>query len=134
MAIKVRVMNTGEEKIVDSSEKLYVGPRRHHTFSLEFIRATIYLQYVFHKVDPSPFIKWFEDFDRDANPEKELKIWLHLAKCFEKLTKKSTDINKDKQTYKVLLSFSTGMTPEEVSVSKDITLTKKEIKQIYDSF
>jgi hypothetical protein len=132
--IKVKDLNTGEIYNVNP-KKLVPSPRKHNKFSVEFIRATIYLHQLFFNVSPSPLMKWFEDFDRDSNPEKELHIWLYIAEIYKALTQDHPDdTNINKQIFTILVKISTGMKPKEIIKSQEFrnyTITKEKVERIY---
>lgn len=40
------------------------------------------LQQTFAEVDPTPLAKWVEDFKRDVDPERELRIYEAMAQAY----------------------------------------------------
>ncbi|MFC1686205.1 hypothetical protein ACFLZZ_04275 [Nanoarchaeota archaeon] len=116
-----------------SAKDLVKHPKRNHEFSKEFIKTTKYLHKTFNEVSPSTLKKWLDDFDRDANPEKELAIWLHIAKVYEKLIKVFPK-NKRTGIFQLLLQISSGMTYQnlvEDGLISQINISEKDIKAIY---
>ena len=122
-------------KLVNINE-LQQGPKRKHKFSKDFMEATKYLQKTFYEVSPSPLKKWVDDFSRDANPEKELVIWLHVANKYNYY--KNLIPNKlpcRKVLFAILLLRSMGMDKKNIiSQVKPSHLTKKVVNEIIETF
>lgn len=107
-----------------------------HKFSTEFVRATIYLYHMFHELDKSPLIAWFEDFDKEQDPEKALETWLRMADTYQLLKQEEPkNIEKHKRIYKLLVILSEGISLEEVLTPPNETgLSEKDIIKIYNTF
>lgn len=115
-----------------NKDKILTG----HKYSTEFVRATIYLYHMFNEIEKSPLIAWFEDFDKEKDPEKALETWMQMADSFQ-LLKQEEPKNKDKhkKTYKVLLDISKGITLEELTTPpNDTGLNEREIVKIYNTY
>lgn len=125
-------------KVNHGKEKTHYQPQRNHKFSVEFVRATIYLYHVFHEIDQAPLIAWFEEFDRSQDPEKELQKWIHMANCFQLLTQEEQkNLEKHKRIYKTLLDISAGITLEKILSHPDFNqkgLSEQEVQKIYDTY
>ena len=122
-------------KTSQNKTKIHTLPGN-HKFSTEFIRATIYLYHMFHELDKSPLIAWFEDFDKEPFPEKTLETWLRMADTYQLLKQEEPkNIEKHKKIYKLLVILSTGITLEEVlTPQNDTGLGEKDIVEIYNTF
>lgn len=107
------------------------GPKRGHEFSEEFKDATRYVQQTLYEVDGSSFEEWMDDFDRDANPERELEIWVRIANTYEEIKKEyPNDLKIKDDIYRTLLFSSMGRDDFVLDQMGEATLPKKDIKQI----
>ena len=94
--------------------KLHVGPIQHESLPAGMERRIAAFQTVFSDVDPAPLEKWIEDFKRDADPEREVRIWEAMARAYSKYTSGSQlPIEKRKELYGLLLAGS-GAPPDDV--------------------
>jgi hypothetical protein len=62
--------------------KLQAGPVRHALLTDSQMERVRRLQQTFADVDPSPLGKWVDDFKRDVNPERELRIYEGMADAY----------------------------------------------------
>ena len=123
------------KKTTKSNHKTHTLPGN-HKFSTEFVRATIYLYHMFHEIEKSPLIAWFEDFDKEPHPEKALETWLRMADTFQLMKQEEPkNIEKHKKIYKLLVILSTGISLEEIlTPPNDTGLSEKDIILVYNTF
>tara|TARA_Y100000310_G_scaffold336568_1_gene421485 strand:- start:803 stop:1222 length:420 start_codon:yes stop_codon:yes gene_type:complete len=137
--MKFKDILTGKIFIKDSSEMdLVAAPKKNRKFSEDFIEKTKYLHKVFNEVSPSTLERWLDDFDRDMNPEKELAIWMHMAKTYEEVIKEfPNELNTRKGIFQVLLNASSGMSAEEIAQDerfKQLNLNENDIFLIWQKY
>lgn len=58
------------------------GSRQSHLTEQQLPRVRR-LQSVLSEVDPSSLEKWTEDFEKDQDPEKEIRIWEAIATAYQ---------------------------------------------------
>lgn len=62
--------------------KLQPGPVRHEQLSAAQMERIKKLQQTFSEVDPMPLEKWVDDFKRDLNPDRELRVYEGMAEAY----------------------------------------------------
>ena len=62
--------------------KLKPGPIRHEQLPLSLVARINYLRVTLDEVHPQSMEKWLDGFQRDANPESEVRWWERLARCY----------------------------------------------------
>lgn len=63
--------------------RLQPGPVRHEQLTAAQLDRIKKLQRTFQEVDPSPLEKWVDDFKRDRDPERELRIYEAMASAYD---------------------------------------------------
>ncbi len=105
-------MAIGDRKRIKDS-KLQEGPIRHTSLALSLVTRIENIASVFEEVDERPKSEWTEDFQRDANPEKEVAIWEAMAAAYTVFQKGRTlTLEAKKEAFHVLLlrSFNDAAT------------------------
>ena len=86
------------------SEEIELGPLLRDTLSPDLEEKIVFVHGVFEEVNPSSLEKWKNDFKRDANPDKEIKIWIAMANAYEAYLKdKDLSLDEKKEVYEILL-------------------------------
>jgi hypothetical protein len=62
--------------------KIFLGPIMHETLSEDFTRRVRAFKAVLAEVEIIPLEKTLDHFRRDHDPEKELRVWEHVAKVY----------------------------------------------------
>ncbi len=62
--------------------KLKPGPVRRDQLSVEQLERIKKLQQTFSEVDPTSLDKWVDDFKRDADPDREIRIYDGMAEAY----------------------------------------------------
>jgi len=85
-------------------------------------------QEILKEVNTIPLEETIENFQRDVNPDKEIKIWEHIAKVYQIINEEHKELNIDKKTdiYNLLLYRS--MMPKE-EIFKQIKLKSLSIEE-----
>lgn len=90
---------------------------------------------VFENVDPTPLAKWIEDFSRDLNPDREIKIWEGMAQPFETFVAKRTlSIQAKKEAFQVVLLRLGASDEETLKHMKPTELSEADIKEILSMY
>ena len=111
------------------------GPIIHENLSADQIAKITHLKKVFEEVDPTPLNKWIEDFSRDHNPDREIKIWEGMAQPFESFAEKRTlSIQAKKEVYQVVLLRSGASDEETLKHMKPTELSEADIREILSMY
>jgi hypothetical protein len=62
--------------------QLQPGPIRHEALTAAQLDRLTKLQQTFSDVDPTPLEKWVDDFQRDHDPEREIRIYEAMAAAY----------------------------------------------------
>lgn len=85
-------------------DELDLGPILRDSLSREQEEQIEYLHQVFTEVNQVPLEKWKSDFQRDANPDKEIAIWMAMANGYTDFLKdKELSIEEKLEIYEILL-------------------------------
>ena len=115
--------------------KLTPGPIQHANLTDEQLARVTHVQKVFHEVDSSPLEKWVEDFQRDVNPDSEIKIYENMATAYEAFTtSKTLSIDAKKDVYQVVLLRSAAPEEDVIAHQKLKVLTEKDAREIMAHF
>ena len=115
--------------------KLEPGPIRHASLTEEQMTRVRHVQKTFSQVDSSPIEKWVEDFQRDANPDRELSLWETMANAYETYTSsKNLGLDAKKEVFQVVLLRSGAPDEEVLKHLKLKVLTEKDAKEIMADF
>jgi hypothetical protein len=68
---------------VDPHQVRAAAPLRHPPFPAEVRRQLERLRDGLAAVHPLTLEQWEDDFRRDANPAREIAVWLHVLECYE---------------------------------------------------
>ncbi len=101
------------------------GDIRHTTLPAETIDRIKKFKELLEDVDKATLDETIDNFKRDIHPEKEVKIWEHIASVYNAyITEKSiTDFTTRREVFSVILRLSMGMQSEEFT---DIKMINKE--------
>ena len=134
----------GQQKVENQEAKIeWVDPNSiqqsqilHDSLTTSQINNIEYLYNTFKEVDPTSQEKWIEDFKRDQDPDREIEIWMMMAKAYKSYCQKR-EINLDvkKEVLKVLLMRSSVPEDEVLTHLKLEHLAEKEalkIMHVYD--
>jgi hypothetical protein len=65
-----------------STSTLQPGPVRHDELSPDLVARITQLHDTFQDVDPTPLSKWLDDFKRDQDPVREIRIYEAMARAY----------------------------------------------------
>jgi hypothetical protein len=89
------------------------------------------LQKIFSEIDPSSVEKWVDDFKRDTDPERELKVWEQIAAAYEAYSAaKNLPLAAKRDVYGVLLMRSQVPAEEVLKHMRLNVLTENDAREI----
>ena len=94
------------------------------------------IQAALSEVDPSSFEKWVGDFEKDRDPEKELRLWEAIADAYQSYCSSHTIGINAKQDVLGILLVRSG-TDDEAQAINHIhlsTLTARQARDVMRSF
>jgi hypothetical protein len=111
------------------------GPVRWDALSDEQMARIRSLQATFAEVDGQTVEKWVDDFKRDADPDKELRVWERMAKAYRAYCdgrKLSTEAKKD--VYRVVLLRSMASEQDVLERAELKELSREDARAVMKSF
>lgn len=90
---------------------------------------------VFVDVDSSPEEKWFNDFKRDVDPDREIAVWERMAQAYKRYCSTRT-INQEakKEVFGILLLRSSALEEEVLKHHKLRVLSPEEAREVMRDF
>jgi len=93
------------------TKSLKPGPIRHGSLTETQLARIRTLRGTFREVDEQPLEEWIDNFKRDLDPDRELRVWEQMAKAYQGFCdKRQLSREAKKEVYRVVLQRS--MTPE----------------------
>jgi hypothetical protein len=88
------------------------------------------------EVDPSSLDKWVEDFEKDRNPEKEIRVWEAMADAYHSYcSQHDLSLAGKKDVINILLARSTSSDESEiVKQVKPKVLTASESRAVMAAY
>lgn len=87
------------------------------------------------KIYPSAYTQWIDSFSRDSHPERELRIWEHIAKAYltvEEIYLADSDLKKE--AFFLLLKRSWLSTDEVLRTTRLNRMTTKVAKRLLQAY
>lgn len=111
------------------------GPIRHDTLSDEQMARILALQAVFVELDRYSVEQWVDDFKRDADPDKELRVWERMAKAYRSYCdgKQLSAVTKN-DVYRVVLLRSMASEQEVLERVKLDELSRDDMIAVMKGF
>lgn len=117
---------------IDRFEESPVGTS---TLSEEQIKRAEVLFALLTRLNPVARDKWFEGFTRDHNPERELRIWEHMAKAYLTLEHADEAPEKYREEAFTLLLKRTWSSSQEVLAETQLThFSRATAKRLLDAY
>ncbi|HEX8912745.1 MAG TPA: hypothetical protein VF796_10335 [Humisphaera sp.] len=93
--------------------QLVPGPIRHDALSQEQLDRIARLQETFAEVDPSPMDVWIDNFKRDRDPDRELRVWEQMARAYSAFTSsRPLTLAEKKEAFGIVLARSGAPTDQ----------------------
>jgi hypothetical protein len=114
-----------------SPNKLQPGTLQHAQLNTAQMRRIKTLHQTFQEVDPSSFDQWVQDFKRDQDPEREIRLYEGMAEAYRSYCSgKNLTLSAKQDVYQVVLLRS-GAPDKEVLPRLNLkTLTVEDAKEI----
>lgn len=107
------------------------SPIQHDSLTPSQVDRITKLHAVFAEVDPTPLEKWFEDFRRDRDPDREIAIYEGMAAAFVAYSDgRSLTPEQKADAYQVVLLRSAAPDHEVLERVSLEALTVADVKQI----
>ena len=129
--------NKGQEQNAQLAKtaSLKPGPKRRQGLSPNQMERIYKLRDTLAEVEHSSIERWVDNFNRDANPDKELAIWERIADGYTRYcSKRLLSIEAKKDVFQLLLLRSMASEQEVLNHVKLNTLTADEAKETLKEF
>ncbi len=101
-----------ETKLIEGKD-ITPGPTQHETLTSDQTARITALQRTFSEVDNTSLEKWIDDFKRDQDPEREIKIWENMAQAYQAYCGNHSLTLQQKQDVMQVLNARSGSSEEE---------------------
>ncbi len=104
MAIACSAPEATETDVAFDEKDYTLGPVQQDELTPEQLEKISYFSKVFGQVDYYPEEEWVKDMKREADPEKEINVWYHMAQAFEAYNEAhKVDIYTQIEVYNLLM-------------------------------
>jgi hypothetical protein len=111
------------------------GPIKHQKLSPKQMERINRLRDALAEVERSPIEKWVDNFERDANPDKELAVWERISAGYIRYcSRKPLSREAKEDVFQLLLLRSMASEQEVLNHIKLKTLTVDEAKETLKEF
>jgi hypothetical protein len=94
-------------------DELKRGPIRHEQLPLSLVARINYLCGTLYEVHPQSMEKWLDGFQRDANPESEVRWWERVTRCYLAYNEaKILNVEQKRAVFRILFRVAMGSQPE----------------------
>ncbi len=125
------IIKNGEIKLFNLKDGIK-RPIIHEKLSSNYIARIILIHTILSEVREIPLLEVIDDFKRDYNPLKEIKVWEGIAASFIiAISRLKLNHEKRVETYRVLLQLSVGL---DISIIELKDLNTEEFETVYDTF
>jgi hypothetical protein len=110
---------------------IHPQPNRQSKLSAEQLGRIKKLQVAFSEVDKSSLDTWIEDFEKDRNPEREIRIWEAIAQAYQAYCSEHTLTIRGKGEVLGVLLLRSGTTSEAaIQQFRPEVLTAREVRDV----
>jgi hypothetical protein len=114
---------------------LQPGPIQRDNLSDEQMSRIRALRATFVDVDGQTVEQWVDNFKRDADPDKELRIWERMAKAYRKYCDgKDLSAGKKKEVYRVVLLRSMASEQDVLQRAKLKELSREDVLDVMKGY
>lgn len=133
--VKAVVEGMEGEYWIDANKLCGADGFRHPPFDDEIRELVEEIRGRLKEVRPKTYKEWEDGFRKDADPEKEIAIWLTFARKFSAITgQKQYSPAQKKDIYTILTSLMLGGKDAEAICGKVSTLSRDDIDRIMKEF
>jgi hypothetical protein len=110
---------------------LQPGPVQHDNLTPEQIERITELQDTFREVDPTPLAEWIDDFKRDREPDREIRIYESMAAAYAGFCSgRSLTLEAKREVYQLVLMRSGAPDDEVLARAALKVLTPTDAREI----
>jgi hypothetical protein len=115
-----------------NTANLIAGPIQHQGLTDQQTARIAALQRTFADVDDSSFQKWIDDFKHDANVDRELTVYEHIASAYADYIAANPALGQParREVYSLLVMRSQATEAETVARTKLRALDAKEVRDV----
>ena len=89
----------------------------------------------FDEVSPQSLEEWEDGFRRDADPKREIDLWLHMADVFDRATEeKSLTLEQKRDYFRVIVACSNAPRDQVLFVADRKVISRSEAEQVVTLF
>lgn len=115
-------------------DQLEEGELRHPPFG-EDVRPYIrQIAEAFAEQRPISFDEWEDGFRRDANPAREIALWLHAAEVYRAFADRERSPERRRDIYGAIVACLTASPDTVWHVLRPAVLSRTEAQQVIDRF
>ncbi|UTW61073.1 hypothetical protein KFE98_13730 [bacterium SCSIO 12741] len=124
-----------EDPVFMASDSIRQGRELREKLTGEQDLVIDYLMQTFADVDSTSKEDWVALFKKDLDPDRELKIWMAMAKAFRSYTDQHpSDLETQKEVYEVVLILSV-MEADSIYPYLDLKyLSEEDVKEIANAY
>jgi hypothetical protein len=115
-------------------ELLKQGEIRHPPFSEEIRDYLRRIQGAFAEHRPLTLADWEDGFRRDANPEREIALWLHAGDVYTDFARGEPSAERRRDLYRCVVTCLTTGPDAALEVFRPETLTRVEAERVVRRF
>ncbi len=131
--VQVRIEGSEEVFWADANQ-LKQGEIKHPPFEGELKEKIKMIQDYLFEVYPHDYIFWEDGFRRDQHPEKEIGLWLDMAKVYKDVTGNETDLERKEDIFRLLLCCMSSDRKNILNVTELNVLTPEEAEGVIDKY
>lgn len=114
---------------------LQTGPIRHDALAPEQLARIKHLQTIFAEVDPTPLDKWVDDFRRDTDPEREIRIYESMAHAYDAyVSSRTLSLAAKREVYQLVLLRSGASDEDVLQHAKLEVLSPDDAKEVLRNY
>ncbi|MGL5093955.1 MAG: hypothetical protein ACRDD1_00090 [Planctomycetia bacterium] len=118
-----------------AAEHLSESPVRHPPFGEPFRSHIQTIQETFAEHCGMPFEEWEEGFRRDADPDKEIAVWMHAAEVYDEFAKTTFHtVDEREDVYKTLVTCLSSSPTTVWNVLELSSLSRAEAAAVVERF
>jgi hypothetical protein len=108
---------------------------RHPPFRPERRKQLKYIRSALLDVHPMTMEEWEEGFRRDANPDREIASWLHIAGVYRHFTQgRVLSVEQKTDIFKLIGTCATTSRDQAHFIANPVTLSKQRVREIVSFF
>jgi hypothetical protein len=115
--------------------ELKMGERQRESFPEEVRDMFREIKTKLDEVYPMSLEEWEDGFLRDANPESEIALWLHVANIYTHLTsERELSLEQKKEYFRVLVTCMNSGRERVLQLYQPELITKEEAERIISEY